>query len=398
MVFELVDLGYRFGLPCGVGACRAHGGVGAREIQRGGFGSRCDDCPCLCQISRGDILGVFDARRTGIAHVGVMGLDPQNAFIGGGAFVIGAAGKLGGCLVDSLIQRAVAGVVVRDCHILRVFADVCIGSRAVEDFAVAENVAGICLDSVDDRRPEVAAAVFIVGKLDVLCRVKTEAVNAAVDTILHQIQHHPLNIVVSGVEVGHAEMVLGDVIAAVAVGVFVVVVEIIAVLKIFIHTAVQVFVGAAVGAVVGEVVGDDINDDLDAVPVGFGAELRQLLFGAEPRVAVGNRHSERLIELPPLTAAVCPRGIVILGSLNRRGLNRGIARRGDVGQVCLDAVVRPVKAVQNGAALNGFLRVGYNGFRFGGSRDRADRYNRSNHAQRKKDACQFFGETHRITP
>ena len=57
-----------------------------------------------------------------------------------------------------------------------------------------------------------------------------------------------------------------------------------------------------------------------------------------------------------------------------------------------------LKAVQNGAALNGFLRVGYNGFRFGGSRDRADRYNRSNHAQRKKDACQFFGETHRITP
>ena len=51
-----------------------------------------------------------------------------------------------------------------------------------------------------------------------LRRVKAEAVNAAVDALFKQTERPLLNVGIAGVEVGHAEVVLCDVVAVVVVG------------------------------------------------------------------------------------------------------------------------------------------------------------------------------------
>ena len=97
-------------------------------------------------------------------------------------------------------------------------------------------------------------------------------------------------------------------------------------------------------------VGYDIDDDLDTVLVSLGAKRGQLTFGAEPGI-LGDRHADRLVELPPLSCYVSRRRVV-LRLLNRRGLNSGITRRSNRRQGLFDCVVRPVERVQYDAVLD----------------------------------------------
>ena len=144
-------------------------------------------------------------------------------------------------------SRAVAGLVIGDRHILRVVGD--IRSGAAEDLAVVEGYGlafrlRVFRRAVDDGRPEIAAERTVLGvaftrKLDVLRRVKTEAVYAAVDTILQQIQHLCLDIGVLCFQFRHALMMLRDVVTAVVVDPFRGIKEIIGILHIRSYAGVQ---------------------------------------------------------------------------------------------------------------------------------------------------------------
>ena len=401
MILELIDFGDGGGFPGGVGTRVAHGGAGACKVQTGGVGSRADDRPCLGQNVRGDVVGVSEsADRTGGSHIGVVRLYPQDALRRAGALVIGAVGKSRGAAGVCLIQRAVAGSVIGDCHIGGVAGDVEIRTGGAEDFAVVEGSVyalflGVSGGAVEDVRPEIAGEARAVGGcFDVLCRVKAEAVYAAVDAFFQQSLYPLLNIAVAGVQIGHTQVILGDVVAAVVVEFDIIGVIIVAVLEVGLDSRVDIAVGAAVGAVVREMVGDNIDNDLDAVLIRLGTQRGQLRLGAEPRGVVrGDGKTQRLVHLPPFVAEGGVGSVVVLRPLYRRGLYGGVAGCRDIRQGCLDVVVRPVETVQDVAALDGVLCIGGVGSRRR-SRDDADRSDRQYHTQRQQQAGELFAVFH----
>ena len=165
-----------------------------------------------------------------------------------------------------------------------------------------------------------------------LCRVKAEAVNAAVHTFLQQPQHTLLHIAVGGVQIGHAEMAVGHLIAAVIVDSVGFAVIIRGVFQIAFHVFAQVGITAA-GGVVCHVVCDNIHDHLNVIFVRLRAQRFQFGFCPEPRSAVGYTQRQRLVELPPLTARRAANGILRElrlpdGIISLRGAERSMKRTG----------------------------------------------------------------------
>ena len=97
---------------------------------------------------------------------------------------------------------------------------------------------------------------------------------------------------------------------------------------------------------------NDIYNDIDSCLLCSGTKLCQVLCGAEPGLVFArDTDADRLIELPPVSAGVGPRGVVVLRRLYRRSLYGCVARRRNVRQRRSDLVIRPVEAMQDRAAL-----------------------------------------------
>ena len=295
-VVELVDLGYR-GALVGQVACRfAHeSGAGTGEIQGGSVLTGSNYCPRLNDLFVGDAGG----GAAGGAHEGVVGFCPQNRLGAAAAQVITEVSRAAGAAVFNALKNGVARLVVGDAHALGVAVHASAGSKTVENLAVSEKLLAavflrvVGLSLIKGVVPELvvadlACAVGVV--LDVLGSVKTEAVNAAVDTFLEQSEDLALNGAVTCVQVGTCGNVAPYLILKVAVACSTLIrVEIGAVavverglVGLDLGTQLVGKVGTRRADVVRHVVGYDVNDDLDAVLVGFGTKVGEFLLCSEP--------------------------------------------------------------------------------------------------------------------
>ena len=169
-----------------------------------------------------------------------------------------------------------------------------------------------------------------------LCRVPADAVHARVFEGVDIADDLVLHSGILGFKVGHADVLVGQVVAVVVVGAGSFVVEVVGVAHIGLDGGRPC---AALAAC--KMVGDDVHDDLDAVLVRLGAERLQIVQGAD---LVAECEARRLVQPVPRAVAVM--------LLQGRGLDRRKARLCDVGQFFLDLIERPVEAVQDVAVLD----------------------------------------------
>ena len=139
----------------------------------------------------------------------------------------------------------------------------------------------VLVNAVEDCGPEIAAD-RIVRKLDMLCRVKAEAVDAAVHAFHQEIINLLLNKLVCGIEVRHAHLVLRHIRAAAVVDACRARMEVLFFVQFRIDVLIDLRPTAAAGFV-RKMVGDDIDDDLDTVGLlCYPTQLGKFRFGAEP--------------------------------------------------------------------------------------------------------------------
>ena len=221
-----------------------------------------------------------------------MGLCPEDYLLAGHAAAV--AVLYGAARIAALDGSGdgVADVVVGDVDVRGVGAVASAVAGRVEYLTVDVQVLAcllgvILLRRTGDGRPVLGSIGSVVGRLDVLRRVETEAVNAAVDALLEQVDDTVLNAGVACVQVRAAGNVTLNDLLGIAVGVRIeaVVAEIggfvVVELRLVILDLIAYGVFAAL-FLIAEVVGYDIADDLDTVLVRLGAEGGQLILGAEP--------------------------------------------------------------------------------------------------------------------
>ena len=282
-----------------------------------------------------------------------MGFGPQHQLVGIRLLVI-VGGQRAAVANDG--QNAVAPGIVGNAHILGVGADAHIAAGGIQHFAVAVQLdaaaaLGVFLGAVDNVGPEVAGQSTIIGGFDVLGGIEAEAIRAGIDAFLQEVQDHALHLGVGGVQVrqtGHA--VLGHFLAvAIIIGVLIDVVPAIGVVFQVGNDAVGQTVGT--GFAVAHVIGDHVYDDLDAVGMGCLAHADEVGLGAQGTGAgVIDVESAGLVVDPPVVAGMLSGGL--LGLLDGRGLDGGVAQSGDGLHFFFDALEGPVPAVQSHAVLN----------------------------------------------
>ena len=256
---------------------------------------------------------------------------------------------LGGSRGDLLLFQRHAQVVAvalgGDLHQLGV-----VGSSvgAEKDLAVLE-----LRVVIEHDRPEVAGIrSVVVGQLDMLHRVKAEAVDAVGEHPADIVDEELLHLGVLGVEVPQSRQVtLRDLLAVGPV--------------LDLEDLVEGGIARDIldirgdrGIIGGAVVGDDVGDDLHAVLVRLFDHLDELLLGAEHVVADGV--VDRLILIPPVAVVIVGAfqrgffGLRLLEFVDRRGLNGLEACGGDLRDVLLDGVEAPAPTMQDRAVLHLF--------------------------------------------
>ena len=113
--------------------------------------------------------------------------------------MIGTVSKLESSMPICFVKCFITRIIIGNGHIGGVVGNV--NACAAENFAVKiQVVSRIVLDSVENIRPKITADVrIVIRKLNMLCRVKTETVNAAIHTFLEQRKNICLNIEVGAV-------------------------------------------------------------------------------------------------------------------------------------------------------------------------------------------------------
>ena len=285
-----------------------------------------------------------------------MGLCPQHQLVSGSVLEVGLA-QSGSIVSLQLVADIVGPDGLGSAHVLGVSTDVqatvvigLLQQLAIEVKLNASGGLSVAVGAVDHSGPEVAGvAGVIIGSLDLLGGVKTEAVNTAVDVVLHQSQSLVLNLLVSSVQVrqtGHTT--LSNIVAVVIVG---------GILRIIMPAGriiqeIRVHQGAQlIRAVVGGVVEYHVHDDLDVILVCFFTQVDQLVPGAHA-VALGlvDVEADRLINSPPVVVGLIDSAFLQL--LHGRELDSRIAHVCNEAQICLDVGNGPVPAVQRSAVLD----------------------------------------------
>ena len=340
--------------------------VGTGEVQAHGVGTSSHQRVGPVQGVAVDLMGVLLAGAgvpglilvADAIPVGIVGLSPQHQLVrvaGLEVAVLDGAGGTGLHEVTDVVGPCVLG----DAHVLGVSGDgqgaglVGVGQHlAVVVEHDATGGGGVIGRAVDHGGPEVAGeGVVVIGGLDLLSRVVTEAVSAAVDAVLQVVQNVVLDLVAAGVQVGQLHGPLGDVVAVRVVGRLDIVLSMPA-------GAVVEDVGGdqgggidGIAAVIRQMVGDHVHDDTDAILVGLVTQLDELVPGADGVVLVlVEVEADGLIQDPPVVEGLIDRALLAL--LRRGDLDAGIAQVGDQAQIGLDVVERPVPALQGSAVLN----------------------------------------------
>ena len=366
------------------------------EVEGGSLVSGANHSPDLVDVGVGYAGGLF-----AVVGVGIVGFRPKNGLVGSRAELVVAGSHRAG--IANGISLVVTGAVIGYGHILGIAADRG-AAGTVEDLTVViECAVGallriIAVGVVENVRPEVVLAAFF-GNADVLRRVKTEAVGAAVDAFSEVSLDVVLDLGVLGVEVRQtAHTAVGDAVAVAVVDLLVpqIVPAVVVVTDIAGDDACLV-----IAAVVAKVVGYNVNDDVDAVLVRFLAHGGEFRLRAESGVSgVVNGEVSRLIINPPNLVGLALGAFLCL--LDNRGLHRGIARFGNLLHVCLDVVEGPLPSVKNNALLGSLhqsvacgdgiriISLSRNNFICctRGSSETADSDAGNQHAYRKQKACQ----------
>ena len=241
-------------------------------------------------------MGVADAGGTGFAHVGIVGLNPDNRLVSAAAELVVGGGGLAGAAVLNARENVVGILVLGHAHTLGVGVDIS-AADAVQNFAVGKQILAIgglvvLCRLVEGVCPELRENAAVCFGLDMLCSIKTEAVNAAVDAFLEQRIDLVLHKAVAGVEVGTGRnMSAGHHLGRAVGGVVSFTVEIGAVVVVDLRLIGLDLIAETVGVnliigdlVVCHVVGNDIHDNLDAVFVSLLTQCCQLSLVAEPCV------------------------------------------------------------------------------------------------------------------
>ena len=182
-----------------------------------------------------------------------------------------------------------------------------------------------------------------------LCGIKTETVNTAVDAFLEEIDNVSLNSSIVCYKVRTLwNMTLNNClnrtvvcIAFVRTGVgFSFLIELrLIFFNLIAHSLRPSFIGIC------NMVWNDIADDFDAVFVSLITKWFKIVLCAEPWLLC-NMEADRLIKLPPLTCYIAW-GWVVLWLLNGRSLNCCVSCRCNCGKVFFDCIVRPVECVEH---------------------------------------------------
>ena len=282
-VVELVDLCDRGALVGSVRGSLAHARVaGTCEIERGSVFSGSDHRPCLGDDVVRETGGIPDVD-AGLTLEGIVGFSPEHDVLGRLSADVAGSGSAACVFAVDSSQGSVACLVVGEgIDVLGVAGIAAAGTGSVQNLTVdVEALAGVLLGvvvlrSIGDSRPVLRSVGTVVGSLDVLGGVETEAVNTAVDALLEQSSNLVLRLGVVGVEIRAAvEVTLNDLLYVSVIRLETVVTEIGGLCVIhggFVDLDVvtqRVGVGLDLGT---HVVGYDINNDLDTVLVSLGAK------------------------------------------------------------------------------------------------------------------------------
>ena len=329
--------------------------VGTGEVQGHGVGAGSGQSPCL-------VADIVAGVQGGQITDGIVRLCPQHQLVSGSVLEVGLT-QSGGIVLFHLVTDVVGPDGLGGAHVLGVSADgqaaVVVGILQQLTVVVRSDASGglsVRGGAVDHSGPEIAGvAGVVIGSLDLLGCVKTEAVHAAVNILLHQGKSLVLHLLVAGVDIGQAShTTLSHVVAVIIAG---------GVLGIIVPAGriiqeVRVHHGAKlVCAVVGGVVEHHIHDDLDAILVCLGTQVDQFFLGTHT-VALGfvDVEADRLINGPPVVYGLIDSALLHL--LHGRYLDGGIAHIGDQAQICLDVGNGPVPALQRNTVLDVGHQVG----------------------------------------
>ena len=140
-----------------------------------------------------------------------MGFHPENGIGSRYAFSVSAVGKSGGIFFIGIFQGIVTADTVGDCHIGMIAGnDIC--SRIAEYFRIDIGfrlipTVGIVFHAIDNIRPEITFAVVGIGRqFNMLCRIKAEAVNTAVNALFQETEHFTLHFCIACIQIGHTDM------------------------------------------------------------------------------------------------------------------------------------------------------------------------------------------------
>ena len=270
-----------------------------------------------------------------VVAVGIMAFRPVNDTVTGNALVDPAAIVSGYAAVSQTASDLAAVVRVCDADVFAVFLHqrVVVVHVALAAGRVVQNFTVVVHTKTSHSTPE---GTTLTWQTNVLGSVPTDTVNAIRLQGFDVVGDHFLNMTVFGVQVGHADVLIDDLVSVVPVAGSTLVVEVLTVVQ----------VAADVGfpftcVVTCHMVRNNIHDNLHAIFMCFSTEGFQVVLRTE---VVTNGEIQRLIEPVPRTCCVM--------GLDRRSLYAGKACLCDFRNTRRDVADFPVEAVKDVTVLD----------------------------------------------